>query len=115
MSQTAIYAPEACLRHEPGPGHPESPERFRAAVAALELLYEQPTGIALASLTELSRRFARAAGRELPPNKPISGSAAFVHTLPTHREAISRDSRSIQAFEPELVGNVERQENRPQH
>jgi isopropylmalate/homocitrate/citramalate synthase len=82
-------------------------------VAALELLYEQPTGVTLSSLTEISRRFARATGRELPPNKPISGGAAFVHTLPTHREAISRDSRSIQAFEPEIVGNVERQEDRP--
>ena len=83
-------------------------------VAALELLYEQHTGVALGSLTDVSRRFARATGRDLPPNKPISGDAAFVHTLPTHREAISRDSRSIQAFEPELVGNLERQEDRPE-
>jgi isopropylmalate/homocitrate/citramalate synthase len=87
---------------------------FEEVVAALELLYDQHTGIELAALTELSRRFARASGRALPPNKPISGDAVFVHTLPTHREAISRDSRSIQAFEPELVGNVGRQEDRPE-
>jgi isopropylmalate/homocitrate/citramalate synthase len=32
----------------------------------------------------------------------------FVHTLPTHRAAVEKDSRSIQAFEPELVGNRQR-------
>jgi acetoin utilization deacetylase AcuC-like enzyme len=35
VSRTAIYAPEACLRHEPGPGHPESPERFKSVTEAL--------------------------------------------------------------------------------
>ena len=81
-------------------------------VAALELLYELPTGIELAALTQLSRLFAAASNRTLPPNKPISGSSVFVHTLPTHRAAIEQDSRSIQAFEPELVGNTQRLEDR---
>jgi isopropylmalate/homocitrate/citramalate synthase len=83
-------------------------------VASLELLYDLRTGIALDALTDLSRRFAEATGRPLPPNKPISGPAVFVHTLPTHRAAIERDSRSIQAFEPHLVGNVGRLEDRPE-
>ena len=81
-------------------------------VAALELLYEIETDVDLAALTALSERFARAAGRPLHPNKPISGPSAFVHTLPTHRSAIEADSRSIQAFEPELVGNAQRLESR---
>jgi isopropylmalate/homocitrate/citramalate synthase len=83
-------------------------------VASLELLYDLRTGIALDALTDVSRRFAEATDRPLHPNKPISGPAAFVHTLPTHRAAIERDSRSIQAFEPHLVGNVGRLEDRPE-
>jgi isopropylmalate/homocitrate/citramalate synthase len=81
---------------------------FEEVVAALELLYEVPTGIALASLTELSRRFADAAGRVLAPNKPISGPAVFAHVLPTHTSAMQADSRAIQPFEPAMVGNVGR-------
>ena len=83
-------------------------------VAALELLYGIHTPVELTALTALSERFARAAGRPLPPNKPISGRSAFVHTLPTHKSAIAADPRSIQGFEPELVGNLQRLESRPE-
>ncbi len=34
---TAIYTHEACLRHEPGPHHPESPERLLAVLKALRV------------------------------------------------------------------------------
>jgi isopropylmalate/homocitrate/citramalate synthase len=81
-------------------------------VAALELLYGVDTGIEVAALTRLSRRFADASARPLAPNKPISGRSVFVHTLPTHQRAIERDARSIQPFEPELVGNEQRLEAR---
>lgn len=77
-------------------------------VAALELLYELDTGVALGGLTELSQRFAREAGRALAPNKPISGPSVFAHVLPTHASAIEADTRAIQPFEPDLVGNVQR-------
>ncbi|MCW3062835.1 MAG: hypothetical protein JWN32_7 [Solirubrobacterales bacterium] len=77
-------------------------------VAALELLYDSRTGVSLGSLTDLSRRFADAAGRVLAPNKPISGPGVFTHVLPTHTSAIEADSRAIQPFEPDLVGNVGR-------
>lgn len=33
---TLIYSHEACFEHRPGPGHPESPERLRAVLAALK-------------------------------------------------------------------------------
>jgi isopropylmalate/homocitrate/citramalate synthase len=81
-------------------------------VAALALLYGIDTGVDLQSLTDLSRLFAETSGRPLHPNKPISGPSVFVHTLPTHIQAIERDSRSIQPFEPELVGNQQRIEPR---
>ena len=33
--KTLIYSHDACFEHRPGPGHPESPERLRAVLAAL--------------------------------------------------------------------------------
>ena len=33
---TRLYTHEACLRHEPGPGHPERPDRLRAILRAFE-------------------------------------------------------------------------------
>ncbi len=33
---TALYTHPACLVHDPGPGHPESPARLRTVLAALE-------------------------------------------------------------------------------
>lgn len=82
--------------------------------AALALLYGLGTGIDLKSLTSLSGRFAEASGRHLHPNKPITGPAVFTHTLPTHVRAIEADNRSIQPFEPEAVGNVQRVALRPE-
>ena len=33
---TALFTHAACLAHDPGPGHPESPARLKAVLAALE-------------------------------------------------------------------------------
>ncbi|MDX5445120.1 MAG: histone deacetylase family protein [Zoogloeaceae bacterium] len=33
---TLIYSHPACFEHRPGPGHPESPERLKAVLAALQ-------------------------------------------------------------------------------
>ncbi|MGH8040953.1 MAG: histone deacetylase family protein [Rudaea sp.] len=33
---TALYTHPACLAHDPGPGHPESPARLRTVLAALD-------------------------------------------------------------------------------
>ena len=33
---TLLYTHPACLEHDPGPYHPESPERLRAVLEALE-------------------------------------------------------------------------------
>jgi len=33
---TALFTHAACLAHDPGPGHPESPARLRAVLAALD-------------------------------------------------------------------------------
>ncbi|MEO8671926.1 MAG: histone deacetylase family protein, partial [Tahibacter sp.] len=36
MSMVALYTHAACLAHEPGAGHPESPQRLEAVLAALD-------------------------------------------------------------------------------
>src|SRR5271154_614189 len=33
---TLLFTHDACLEHDPGPGHPESPDRLRAVRARLE-------------------------------------------------------------------------------
>lgn len=81
-------------------------------IAALELLYGVPCGVRLEALTDLSRAFAEASGRPLPPNKPLTGPDVFTHTLPTHVAAIRADPLSIQPIEPERVGNRQRIEAR---
>ncbi|MFC0400898.1 histone deacetylase family protein [Paraburkholderia rhizosphaerae] len=35
MSSTLIYTHDACLNHQPGPGHPESPERLKTVLRTL--------------------------------------------------------------------------------
>jgi acetoin utilization deacetylase AcuC-like enzyme len=36
MNRVALFTHIACLAHDPGPGHPESPARLRAVMAALD-------------------------------------------------------------------------------
>jgi acetoin utilization deacetylase AcuC-like enzyme len=36
MKRVALFTHPACLRHDPGPGHPECPDRLRVILAALD-------------------------------------------------------------------------------
>jgi acetoin utilization deacetylase AcuC-like enzyme len=36
MKRVALFTHPACLRHDPGPGHPECPDRLRVITAALD-------------------------------------------------------------------------------
>jgi acetoin utilization deacetylase AcuC-like enzyme len=36
MNRVALFSHHACIAHDPGPGHPECPDRLRAVMAALE-------------------------------------------------------------------------------
>lgn len=76
-------------------------------VAALHLLYGTQTGVELASLTRVSEAFASASGRLLHDNKPITGRDVFSHRFPTHVAAMKADPHSFQAFDPEVVGNIQ--------
>jgi acetoin utilization deacetylase AcuC-like enzyme len=56
MNRVALFSHQACLGHDPGPGHPECPDRLRAVMAALEhpdfvsLLREQAPQATVAQL-----------------------------------------------------------------
>ena len=39
---TLLYTHPACIEHDPGPGHPETPDRLRAVLAALDGLEFEP-------------------------------------------------------------------------
>jgi len=36
MNRVALFSHHACIAHDPGPGHPECPDRLRAVLSALE-------------------------------------------------------------------------------
>lgn len=76
--------------------------------AALNLLYEAGVGIDLGMLTDLGRFVAEVSLIPLSPSKPVTGEMAFSHHSPTHVAAIQRDARSLQPFEPSLVGNEQK-------
>ncbi len=59
---TALLADPTCLRHDTGPGHPESPRRFEAVLKALE-------GAGLAKQMQ-----------RLPPISPTREELRMVHT-----------------------------------
>lgn len=52
---TAFYSHQVCIRHEPGPGHPESPDRLRSVYARLDQ----------EDFAQLDRREAPTADREV--------------------------------------------------
>jgi homocitrate synthase NifV len=52
----------------------------------------------------LSDLVARAANRPLPAQKPVVGSAAFLHESGIHCSGQLRDERSYEAFAPTIVG-----------
>jgi len=57
-------------------------------------------------LAGLSALVARAAGRPVPPEKPVVGAAAFRHGSGIHCAGLLRDERSYEPFAPGLVGRV---------
>ncbi len=78
---------------------------FAEVVMAFEAGQNQRTGIRLHALKSLSELVADAAGRPVPPDKPVIGSAAFSHTSGIHVRGQLEDRLSFQPFRPEVVGH----------
>jgi homocitrate synthase NifV len=75
-------------------------------VIALRVALGVDCGVCPEHLAELSVLVAEASGRAVAPEKPIVGSAAFRHESGIHCAGLLRDSRSYEAFAPELVGRT---------
>lgn len=73
-------------------------------VMALAMSGIAETGIAPSGLASLAALVMDAAGRTLPPNKPVVGDSAFRHESGIHCAGLAKDSRAYQPFEPTLVG-----------
>lgn len=75
-------------------------------VVALRVALATDCGILPDHLAGLSALVAQAAGRPVPPGKPVVGSAAFRHESGIHCAGLLRDPRSYEPFAPELVGRT---------
>ncbi len=73
-------------------------------VMALKYRYGIDLGVRTEGLADLAAFVARAAGRPLPANKPITGSAIFQHESGIHVNGTLRLPDAFEPFPPELVG-----------
>jgi homocitrate synthase NifV len=71
---------------------------------ALEMLSSFKTGVDTSQLLSLGQLVAAAAGRSIPPGKPILGEAVFRHESGIHCAGLERDPLAYQPFAPERVG-----------
>src|SRR5450631_111300 len=71
---------------------------------ALEILSSFKTGVDTSQLLSLGQLVAAAAGRSIPPGKPILGEAVFRHESGIHCAGLERDPLAYQPFAPERVG-----------
>lgn len=83
----------------------------RAGAAALEEvamalnhLHGADLGLRFSLLPDLCRYVARASGREIPPDKPIVGSAIFWHESEIHAGAVLTDPGDYEPYPPEKLG-----------
>lgn len=77
-------------------------------VVALSTLYRIESGVAPASLPQVSALVARASGRPVPPGKSIVGEAVFTHESGIHVDGLLKDRRNYQGLDPALVGRDHR-------
>ncbi len=78
-------------------------------VMAIRVSLGRPCGVDPRRLAELSTMVARASGRPLPENKPITGAGIFRHESGIHVQALLADRRTYEPFPPGTVGRSDRQ------
>ena len=60
------------------------------------------------AMLHLCQYVARASGRPIPANKPITGDSIFAHESGVHVEGVLRDPALFEPFSPEIVGATRR-------
>jgi homocitrate synthase NifV len=76
-------------------------------VMALRLTLKKTCGIDARRFGELSALVARASGRPLPPDKPVTGAGVFRHESGIHVRGLLADRRTYEPFAPEAVGHAD--------
>lgn len=79
---------------------------FEEVVMALHVACKIPTGISLTELPTLSHLVARASHRNLPLNKPITGTAIHCHESGLHIRGLQRDPLSYQGYDASRTGQA---------
>jgi homocitrate synthase NifV len=74
-------------------------------VMSLRLTLKKTCGIDARRFGELSATVARASGRSLPSDKPITGADVFRHESGIHVRGLLADRRTYEPFAPETVGH----------
>ena len=72
---------------------------------ALRLTLHQECGVASQRFGELSALVARASGRPVAVNKPITGSGVFCHESGIHVRGLLADPRTYEPFPAAAVGH----------
>ena len=75
-------------------------------VMALRIALKVDCDVRPDHLAGLSALVAKASGRTVAPEKPVVGTAAFLHESGIHCAGLMRDARSYEPFAPELVGRT---------
>jgi homocitrate synthase NifV len=73
-------------------------------VAALAHLSDLKTGVAMSRLPALADLVSSAAGRPIPPGKPIVGSAVFTHESGIHVHGLLKNPATYEGISPGVFG-----------
>ncbi len=75
---------------------------------ALKVLAGAGLSLRTERLAALCGQVARAAGRPIPPDRPVCGSSAFAHESGIHCSALRENERTYQGYDPVSVGRRSR-------
>jgi homocitrate synthase NifV len=73
-------------------------------VLSLLSIYGVQSRINIKGFDKLSRFVSNAAGRKIPPDKPIVGEACFLHESGIHQDGIIKSPSTYEPFSPALLG-----------
>ncbi|MGG6312020.1 homocitrate synthase/isopropylmalate synthase family protein [Paenibacillus macerans] len=73
-------------------------------VMAWKHLYKRESAVRTERLKPLAELVAKAAGRDIPENRPLLGRLAFAHESGIHVDGLLKDHRTYQAFDPSELG-----------